>query len=701
MINRVMSLQTKMPSLRITASIACLLALFLVDSAKLFASDTASIGNEYFSRDLSWEGDRLVTKTLTNHLIERNVEFAGGDEFSVTVRRQGKDLRLTPGAFEVRSTTLAPDGMSFDVQLAATDAPMDVVVRYTTRPGQPWMNKQLQITALDTLQIIKVEVEHLTTSEAYAPYRSDQMTSQGPAQWRPPLGQPLYTTASATWWGIEFPAARNHVDDKTLICGYLTQVDLHDGDTYTSHKAVMGVADDTDFVKEAFLDYIDKTRARPLRLQTQYNSWFDYNRAVDADSFTASVRKVNEELVLDRGVPPLRVYAIDAGWQDMTQDWSKVGVWPVNDKFSPGFKRSLKEVQKAKASLGLWVSPGCLFGSQKAIGPMKEAGWRSLDPWMSMTGEHYMNALEDRLVQLASSGVSYFKLDGVFGHLRTRNFDIEGFQGSEKTLNDAKYDEAKERYLSLGSERLVKIFDHMGKVNPDIYIVISNGAYLSPWWLQHVDAVWLINVGDHARGNDRTSQLAYRDGAYHQMTAATADNTQFPLNSIFNHEPKKVSSDEDPETFRRYLLMSLSRGTGFVELYLHTFSLSERDWDVLADGMKWVHHIFPAFKRSRMIGGSPIDGEVYGYSGWTADSGYVSLHNPSEEHRKFRIVLNRSLGLPKAAVTQRRTYVVSSPLKEDQSELPKQATAGTQCTIKLPPGAIRILEFSAESPATR
>ncbi|PQO25661.1 hypothetical protein C5Y96_22840 [Blastopirellula marina] len=687
------------PSLIIT----CLLAMLLFDAAILSANDTAQIDNSLVTRELSWESGHLVTKGVVNRLTSRQAAVSDGDEFALTIRLpdSSQDLRLSSSDFQVQSTTLSEDHLTLEVQLTGQTAPVDVVVRYVTKRNQPWLRKQLHITARKSLQLRKIEIEHLASADVYAPYRSDQMTSQGPAAWRPPLGQPLYTETSGMWWGVEFPAARNHVDDGNLVCGYLTQVDLSAGEMYASHMAAMGVADDPSFVKDAFLDYIDQTRARPLRLQTQYNSWFDYSRDVDADKFAASVRKVNKELVVDRNVPPLRVYAIDAGWQDITTDWTKVGVWPVNDKFAPGFQLSLEEVHRAKSSLGLWVSPGCLFGSQQAIPKMREAGWRALDPWMSMTGEHYMNALEDRLVELASHGVSYFKLDGVFGHLRTRNFDIEGFQGSEKMLNDAKYDEAKERYLSLGSERLIKIFDHMGEVNPDVYIVISNGAYLSPWWLQHVDAVWLINVGDHARGDGRNAQLAYRDGAYYQMASENADNTQFPLNSIFNHEPKKVSSDEEPEDFRRYLLMSLSRGTGFVELYLHTFSLSESDWDVLGEGMHWVHRMFPTFQRARMIGGNPMQGEVYGYTGWTDDLGYVSLHNPSDETQEFEITLDRNLGLPKLAVSQRRTYNVSSAIEEDQALMPKQATAGERCTIKLPPGAIRIVEFTAEQRTTQ
>ncbi len=670
-------------------------ALFLLVSGSLFAAERASVGNDLITRDVSWTSGRLATQAIANRLGQTRAQVSGGDEFALTFRLQGAaaDIRLTAADFTARDTFANPDGTSLDVHLSGRTAPLDLVVRYVAKPGEAWMRKQLLVTPRQALRIAKVEVEHLAIDDAHAPYRANQLTAQGREQWRPPLGQPVYTRNSGTWWGLEFPAARNEVTDGALACRYLTAVDLKPGETWSSHPAVVGVSDDPAFVKDAFLDYINATRARPLRLQTQYNSWFDYGRNVDADKFAASVRKVHEELVVDRGVSPLRAYVIDDGWQDTARDWTKTGVWPANEKFGSNFENSRAEIARAKSALGLWLSPGCLFGAQRAIPKMREAGWRALDPWMSMTGTHYMDALEKRMVGLAADGVAYFKLDGVFGHLNTRNFDVEGFKGSEPELNDARHDEAKERYLSLGSERLIRIFQRMDQANPDIYIVISNGAFLSSWWLQHVDAVWMINAGDAAKGADRTAELVYRDGAYFQLAAATADNTQFPLNSIFNHEPKKTTTGEEADVFRRYLLMNLSRGTGFVELYLKTFELSEGDWDVLADGMKWVHRAFPAFKRARMIGGNPKQGQVYGYSGWTGDTGYVSLHNPSNESREFTITFDRALGLPANAHTRNVSYVVSSPLAADAGVMPKTVTSGQTWTLTLPPRAIRVVEF--------
>ena len=64
--------------------------------------------------------------------------------------------------------------------------------------------------------------------------------------------------------------------------------------------AVCGVADDPAFVKDAFFAYIDRTRVRPLHLQTQYNSWFDHGGGVSREKFAASVAKIHAELVETR-----------------------------------------------------------------------------------------------------------------------------------------------------------------------------------------------------------------------------------------------------------------------------------------------------------------------------------------------------------------------------------------------------------------
>ncbi len=182
---------------------------------------------------------------------------------------------------------------------------------------------------------------------------------------------------------------------------------------------------------------------------------------------------------------------------------------------------------------------------------------------MSLAGPKHMAAYEKRVTELAGMGVAFFKMDGIFGHLNSRDFELHGkkyglpempqlgagaFKADDVRLNDPKYDELKLYYLSAATERLMHCLDSIAVANPKVHVVLSNAAYLSPWWLQHADTVWIINSGDAA-----SNALLYR--------MSVTERTQFPLNAVFNHEPQYLKS-APAEQGRRYLYSSFARAPG-------------------------------------------------------------------------------------------------------------------------------------------
>ncbi|MCG8558016.1 MAG: hypothetical protein MJD61_22430 [Proteobacteria bacterium] len=199
----------------------------------------------------------------------------------------------------------------------------------------------------------------------------------------------------------------------------------------------------------------------------------------------------------------------------------------------------------------------------------------------------------------------------------------------------------------------------------------------------------MINAGDAASGSTRTEELVYRDGVYYELSVA--DHAQFPLNSIFNHEPKKTSSGEPANVFRNYLYMHMSRGAMLVEYYLKTAALQASDWDALAETTKWAHEFTPAFARVRMHGGDPRKGQVYGYAGFSDRLAYVSFHNPAQTAQPYTLALDRSLGAP-AAPTR---FVLSSPVQGSLAGLPRCLMTGAPITLMLAPKEIRLLELRA------
>jgi len=665
--------------------------------------------NASLSRTISMANGVLTTAQILNKKSGvRMVPTASPEfrlRFSAGTDRPETAATLTAADFRVLNATPSENAGRQRLAFVLTNAvhQVGVEVAYELATGDSFLRKRLAISSGKSVILERVDVEALGLRDAYQPYTNRDITANAPGRWSPGLGQPLYTSNSATFWGVEFPAADNQVKEGSLYAGYLWGRGLQPGKVWQSYAAVMGVADDPAFVTDAFFEYINSIRARPLRLRTQYNSWFDHGHGVNQEKFAASVATINHELVEVRGNHPLSAYVIDDGWQDAQADWSDK-VWKVNEKFNPDFASSLRAVAAARSRIGLWLSPGCLFGAHGEVAKLRAQGFEAMDDWMSMAGPRYMQALEDRLVELTRQGVGFYKLDGVFGHLNVRNFELhggkyglpempqlglEGFTAGDARLNDPKYDELKIYYLTAGTERLMRIFQKLGGIDPDIYIVISNGAYLSPWWLMYVDSVWMINAGDAAEGSTRTGELVYRDDRYYDIWHN--QHTQYPMCAVFNHEPKKTTTGEPKETFREYLFMSLSRGTGFIELYLKPSVLLPDDWEVLSEGLHWADEAFPTFSRVRMHGGRPKSGEVYGYTAWNQTQGYLSVHNPSGKLQLYTIKLDRAFGLLPGS----GPFYLKSPLDGSLRGLPKVCNFGDSLVFELPAQEIRIINFAA------
>ncbi|MBI0399339.1 alpha-galactosidase [Cyclobacterium marinum] len=680
----------------------CLLAF--VSLGQNHSEKIYTLSNSHINKTIEVQDGVLKTTQIENKSTGEKIPIHTKVEFQLRVS-EGTDQPNTSETLSSVDFVLdrvldnSPHRLTF--LLKEKQGKMSVELTYTLDENEFYTRKFLKIKTEINLVLERIDLD-VIDGGLVQPYQLKRITAQGPAQWKPGLGQPLFGQNTPIFMGIEFPASDNFVDsDQTAYCGYLWGKSLKAGDTYLTYSSVTGVGKDSDGLGKTFQAYIDNIRIRPLRLQVQYNSWFDYGQAVSKEKFITSVNKVHQELVINRGVPPLNAYVIDDGWQDVHADWSDE-VWKINEKFDMDFSGSFEKMRTVDSNLGLWLSPGLLFGAQPAAKPLGRQGFEILGNWMSIAGPKYMGLLEKRMLDLTLQGVTYFKLDGIFGHLNIREFeldgsdyglpkmpqlDTDGLSQSDSLLNDAKYDALKTYYLVAGTEKLIEIFKQQHQINPEVYIVISNGAYLSPWWLMYVDAVWMINAGDAAGGSSRTEELVYRDGVYYDTWIK--EKTQYPMNSLFNHEPKKTKTGESKEDFFNYLMMNLSRGTGFVELYLKTQELSEVDWDVLAEGLKWVHHAFPYFKYIQMHGGDPNKQEVYGYSGWNDKGGYISFHNPNKSSsKKYKIKLDENLIHHKNKVSYRLIPIIGELLNKNSI-----VHCGDLLELELAPGEILIWEF--------
>jgi len=63
--------------------------------------------------------------------------------------------------------------------------------------------------------------------------------------------------------------------------------------------------------------------------------------------------------------------------------------------------------------------------------------------------------------------------------------------------------------------------------------------------------------------------------------------------------------------------------------------MSKRNWDDLAEAAKWARKKSRAMADVHWVGGNPEKLKVYGWAGWTGNSGFLVLRNP---HKKVQNV---------------------------------------------------------------
>ena len=121
--------------------------------------------------------------------------------------------------------------MAYSLDCAARQ--ISVTVEYTLVPGEFYLRKRIMITSARPVTLERIDVEALGLPDAYQPYTVREITAKAPGKWSPGLGQPLYGSKSATFWGVEFPAADNQVKEGLLLAGFLWGREIQTSKPYT------------------------------------------------------------------------------------------------------------------------------------------------------------------------------------------------------------------------------------------------------------------------------------------------------------------------------------------------------------------------------------------------------------------------------------------------------------------------------------
>ena len=540
------------------------------------------------------------------------------------------------------------------------------------------------------------------------------------------LGQPYYV--GAMYWGCEFPQSENkirlnnqtnkqngfiryHYGKSLAIDTQFTEYNNYNGANGQAGKmvtwdSVVGAARSTDYlvVQSDFYEYIE-TIATPTEFRQQFNSWYDNMKNITAENIKSSFFEV-EKGFTQHGVNPLDSYVVDDGWINYNSFWD----FDRNpSKFPNELYDSSLQVQQFGSNFGLWLGPRGGYGTQTTIANwIQNAGLGSVNHQsgndINISDARYLNKLvtDIFLGYQQKFDINYWKLDGMLLKPSTapNNYHVTG--GDFYTISETY-------------ERWTDMFEDMRAQRGDKGLWLNMTSYTnpSPWHVQWVNSVWMQNTGDSGfnykfNSTDQEAMLTYRDGDYYDFF--NENQWQLPNKYFYNHDPvyaKTANSapggkpnyliNYSDEELREHLYMLGTRGTAFWEYYYSPSMFDDDKWDINAEAANWIEDNFDILQKSKMFGGNPETGDVYGYSCWNGNEGIVSIRNPKDVEQTYTLTYDRLVGVNEGMKDVYGKVVIGDV---DKYQTNKPLSYGNQITFTLKPKEVLIMQYGEKDTAS-
>jgi len=144
-----------------------------------------------------------------------------------------------------------------------------------------------------------------------------------------------------------------------------------------------------------------------------------------------------------------------------------------------------------------------------------------------------------------------------------------------------------------------------------------------------------------------------------------------------------------PACLEKYDNSFFAIGTGLQALYVAPYRMTDRMWDILAEGARWSRDNARPLVDTHWIGGDPNQLQIYGCASWQENRALVMLRNPADHDQAITLKLAEALELPSYA---RSTYTFKSPWQADAQAAEVTLDAADLHTFKLAAFEVRVLE---------
>lgn len=466
------------------------------------------------------------------------------------------------------------------------------------------------------------------------------------------FGQPVAFRQGdgGVFFGLEYPTAENSLRHTTagnleLECGQVIGERI--GTPWVeSEWVVQGLSPNTQ-VKQWFWKYLDSIRVAPLKPYLLYNSWYDLRapvmvkdplRALTERNILRTIESFRRRMVIERDLK-LDAFVLDDGWDVYQSDWMLNA-----EQFPNGLAPVSVALQGMGSQLGIWIGPtGGYSHRDWRIGWMKANGYEVVGDQFCVAGEKYHALLKERITNFVrNDGTRYFKWDGIqfscsepdHGHLP----DVY----SRRAVMEAMIDLCRTARVE----------------SPDVFLNITSGTWLSPWWLKYANTIWMQG-SDYGYANvpsisQRDRAMTYRDTILYDDLVEK--RFWFPIANLMTHgiikgHLQKLGGEAEPlGKFTDNALLYFARGISMGELYISPDLLTDEEWDALAMSIHWAKDRFPILDSTEMVGGNPEGRNPYGYVHFEGKRGIIVARNPFMEPKTLKLELLPSLGLDPSAM---------------------------------------------------
>jgi hypothetical protein len=505
-------------------------------------------------------------------------------------------------------------------------AALTVTVNYEVYPNNYYIKKWIEIyDSSNAVRFLdKIYLESLTFES--------KVFSHGQ------FGQPVFY--KDIFLGVEYPTTENKIDSGKVMSGYLVGQKITK-EIYTSHTSIIGVSSSSAKLENTFMKYVGQIKVKGTRPFLLYNSWYDLRRpglVKDSENIMNETNIIDRIHIFNKYLNKynikLNAFVLDEGWDIYNSIW---GIDTI--RFPRGFKPIVNALDSMNTSLGLWASPfGGYENRDKRTAWAAENGYETTGDFICFAGKKYKAAMQNVMRKYTKGyNIGYFKWDGFLLSCNEINHDhLPGIY-------------SREAFVST----YIEMMKTVRAENPDIFLNITSGTWLSPWWLKYADCIWMQGA-DYAYAedvpsiNDRDKSITYRD-------AVLWDDLQkqqllFPLSSLMTHGIIKGrlnflgGENESLDSFSNEVMMYFGRGIMMWELYVSPDLLSDNEWNAIASSIKWAKANKEVLEQTKMILGDPLKREIYGYIHFSKDKGILLLRNPDVGTRETKIKLTPDLG---------------------------------------------------------